>query len=253
MTLPLWGQLQKALDNSETIEEAIARVVAEHNSEPEAHMNAGESLETHKTAEVLDHPANSIVGDKLDTTGYIYHLSLLDYATWGSVGLSATAQGVMMTGGYGAGNASTIRQGYGFSSIKEYFAIARIQNVGTNLSTKRFLFGVSADEPEWGEPFLGFALDGETLYIRAVGTDDDFNVAVSGASAPWWGKLAIHLNASNMSVDFYRNGALVYSRPISEELEANINDGYLYNIGCALWRTNSGSVQMTVRELYFAT
>lgn len=64
MVLPLWGQLQKSLEDNETIEQAIERKIREHNDEPEAHLGEGRSLEEHKKAEVLDHPAFSVVTDK---------------------------------------------------------------------------------------------------------------------------------------------------------------------------------------------
>lgn len=64
MALPLWSELQKSQDDPETIEEAIARVVAEHTADPEAHLASGESLESHKTELVIDHPAGSVLADK---------------------------------------------------------------------------------------------------------------------------------------------------------------------------------------------
>jgi hypothetical protein len=64
MSLPLWGQLEKAQDDSETIEEAIIRLIGEHEADPEAHLGDGESLELHKSESVIDHPQGSILGDK---------------------------------------------------------------------------------------------------------------------------------------------------------------------------------------------
>lgn len=64
MTLPLWGQLQKSTDDAETIEEAIARIVALHEEEPTAHLGEGESLSEHKHQSTIDHPAGSVVADK---------------------------------------------------------------------------------------------------------------------------------------------------------------------------------------------
>lgn len=71
MTLPLWGMMQKAQDDPETIEQAIARMIAEHEADPEAHLGEGESLSMHKHEEVIDHPAFSIVGDKFSNTDII--------------------------------------------------------------------------------------------------------------------------------------------------------------------------------------
>lgn len=64
MTLPLWGQLQKAQDDAETIEQAIVRLIGEHEADPEAHLGDGESLQMHKAEDIIDHPPGSILPDK---------------------------------------------------------------------------------------------------------------------------------------------------------------------------------------------
>lgn len=64
MTLPLWGTLEKAQDDPTTIDEAIQTAITEHEADPTAHQGEGESLEAHKSEEVIDHPAQSIVVDK---------------------------------------------------------------------------------------------------------------------------------------------------------------------------------------------
>lgn len=70
MTLPFWGQLEKAQDDDETIEEAIVRLIVGHEEDPTAHLGDGESLQSHKSEEVIDHPAGSIVSDKLSFYDY---------------------------------------------------------------------------------------------------------------------------------------------------------------------------------------
>jgi len=37
MSIPTWGMLEKSQVDSETIEEAIARLIDEHNEDEEAH------------------------------------------------------------------------------------------------------------------------------------------------------------------------------------------------------------------------
>lgn len=74
MALPNWQQLQKNIDDPETIEQAIIRLVNSHEEDPEAHLGVGESLEQHKTQSVIDHPAQSIVPDKISGKGiYLYY------------------------------------------------------------------------------------------------------------------------------------------------------------------------------------
>lgn len=66
----VWFNLPKAQDDPETIEEAIQRIVAEHNSAPEAHTGLGEALDVHRKNGILDHPAQSVVGDKTPFSEY---------------------------------------------------------------------------------------------------------------------------------------------------------------------------------------
>jgi hypothetical protein len=58
--------LAKSQTDNETIEEAIARIVAEHESDEEAHLGVGDSLQSHKASEIIDHLASSIIADKLE-------------------------------------------------------------------------------------------------------------------------------------------------------------------------------------------
>jgi hypothetical protein len=60
-----WGQLAKSQTDPEKIEEAIQRLINEHNADPEAHLVEGGSLKSHKMAEVIDHLVESIVADKI--------------------------------------------------------------------------------------------------------------------------------------------------------------------------------------------
>jgi len=69
MAEPTWGQLKKAQDDNQTIDEAIAAAIAAHETDPDAHTGAGESLETHKSQEVIDHLAGSVVTDKIKDHG----------------------------------------------------------------------------------------------------------------------------------------------------------------------------------------
>lgn len=64
MSIETWGQMDKSQIDSEKVEEAIARLISAHETDPTAHMGVGEAIEAHRTAEILDHKAGSIVADK---------------------------------------------------------------------------------------------------------------------------------------------------------------------------------------------
>lgn len=65
MSTDTWGLLPKNQEDNEKIEEAISRLIAEHEADPEAHTGENESLEAHRASEILDHLKNSVVDDKI--------------------------------------------------------------------------------------------------------------------------------------------------------------------------------------------
>jgi hypothetical protein len=67
-----WGQLAKSQTDPEKIEEAIQRLINEHNADPEAHLVEGGSLKSHKMAEVIDHIARSILAEKLHQSAQVF-------------------------------------------------------------------------------------------------------------------------------------------------------------------------------------
>lgn len=88
MTDPVWGLLPKSQTDAETIEQAIARLIAEHESDSGAHTGSGESLETHKSQEIVDHPAGSILVDKETFTEVVtrYAFESIDNWSFGDTG-----------------------------------------------------------------------------------------------------------------------------------------------------------------------
>lgn len=60
-----WEQLPKTVVDPTTIEEAIDSAIATHAEDAEAHMATGQAIENHRENEVIDHPAESVVNDKL--------------------------------------------------------------------------------------------------------------------------------------------------------------------------------------------
>src|SRR4030042_340129 len=65
-----WGAIPKAQDDNQLIDEAIAAAISNHEADSEAHLGAGESLETHRAQDVIDHPAESIVSDKYNNLSF---------------------------------------------------------------------------------------------------------------------------------------------------------------------------------------
>lgn len=72
-----WGSLPKAQDDAQTINEAITAAISVHESDPTAHLGAGESLEQHKINGIIDHPASSIVPDKFSISQTFLFLNVI--------------------------------------------------------------------------------------------------------------------------------------------------------------------------------
>src|SRR3989304_6485351 len=86
MSVETWGQLDKSQSDSEKVEGAIARLIAEHEADPDSHLGSGESLEAHRASEVMDHMAGSVLADKLSFTEIIYDVPFETLASWYTTG-----------------------------------------------------------------------------------------------------------------------------------------------------------------------
>lgn len=81
-----WGALVKSQIDSETIEEAISRLIAEHESSPTAHAGDGESLAVHRETSILDHPQASVLADKIADTEFVASTSFDSVDGWSILG-----------------------------------------------------------------------------------------------------------------------------------------------------------------------
>lgn len=61
----VWENIPKSQADPTTIQEAIASTVAVHNADTIAHMADLQSIEQHRTNSIVDHPAQSILNDKI--------------------------------------------------------------------------------------------------------------------------------------------------------------------------------------------
>ena len=84
--LRTWGDLPKNQIDDQLITEAISEAITAHEQDPTAHLGAGESIDMHRTNEILDHPAQSIVPDKLSPVNPTYQTNFENTASWQILG-----------------------------------------------------------------------------------------------------------------------------------------------------------------------
>jgi hypothetical protein len=64
--MDIWGDLPESQISARQILTAIADLIQAHNDDLDAHLEAGQSLQSHKASDIIDHLARSVVRDKLD-------------------------------------------------------------------------------------------------------------------------------------------------------------------------------------------
>jgi hypothetical protein len=80
-TTVVWGNLYKSQISAEKIEEAILRMIQDHEDDPDAHLEEGESLYSHKASEIIDHIIQSIVSDKIKD-GEVWERHRHSFSAW---------------------------------------------------------------------------------------------------------------------------------------------------------------------------
>lgn len=63
-----WGDLPESQISNRLITQAISDAISAHEADPEAHLGVGESLEAHKSNDIIDHPPGSVLADKWSMT-----------------------------------------------------------------------------------------------------------------------------------------------------------------------------------------
>lgn len=110
MTTFTWGELAKSQIDAETIEECIDRKISEHEEAPTSHLGTGESIDQHRTNDILDHKAGAVLADKKSMTEFSIQDDFRIISQWDSIGdlsiLNWPALGLYVE--YGAVNKSEI-------------------------------------------------------------------------------------------------------------------------------------------------
>ena len=214
MSVETWGQLDKSQSDSEKVEGAIARLIAEHEADPDSHLGSGESLEAHRAFEVIDHKAGSVLLDKMSFTEIIYDVPFETLASWyttGEVNLVALGCVALHVETYDIQDSllqsSFLLQPGGFDYTKDLL----IQFVGWQTDPENsYFWAVFGQNPTEGN-FNGFGfyvLGGVVKGVWGKGVDpvftDDLNIDVSVAHV-----FRLFYDAIVPEVRFYVDGVLV--------------------------------------------
>ena len=259
MVLPNWGQLQKAQDDSETIEEAIARFVDEHNDEPQSHLSDGQSLHNHSHENVIDHPAFSVPQEKLSLTDSAIDYIFTNGSAWDTDGtFSDTDQSVaaysllvddddpgraiLYTSDFIGQSPDITGVDYSFSQLLSNF------NQLNSVLDILFGWGFSDDLGEGITDGLYFRYsDDELTGEYKFGSTTLTTAALAVSSSVLSGAFAIYVDYVAESVSFYYNDTLVGTLDVSD-LSLSF-DSYFVSNGIDPNPTDPSSSRSNLRRL----
>lgn len=226
MSLPLWGQLEYAQDNPETIEEAIARMIVEHEEDPTAHLGDGESLAMHKSESVIDHPQGSILGDKYTNQEFsitpTFESTDRGYTISGA-GLSFSIAGVRMETS-GTINTTRVLRASGqyspayFDGVKATTFQFTAKLVDTTAYTAYGLAGTNGIlevGPGIGFKFIDNALYACEVYVDGGGDPQEVTSAITGITLTNSNIYRVQLDTDG-TLYFFVNGVQKASWAITE-------------------------------------
>lgn len=225
-----WGPLPKASDDPTTIDEAIAIALQAHNDDPDAHLGTGQSLQSHRVNEIIDHLALSIVNDKIangeinqsklsatELQAYITFESLDGWTHWGG---SATPQILglaLSTGSTINTEAFLVSEPLGVGDINSYdkdtyFQSAIKLNSNSNVRVYFMTGGYANDNTDSG---FGFKIVDNVLsaiVVKSVsGTRTEYLTTISGITLTNLNIYKAYFDVVEGNIYFYVNGALVHT------------------------------------------
>lgn len=217
-TISVWGLLPKSAIDATTIEDRINELIAVHEASATAHLGAGESLESHKSADIIDHPAGSLLADKSTRSEYVFYTEFENSARFIVVGSPTFFWPGFVINGPGANFAG------------RYEVAVDGQDNGLNLKfTKDFLVEISTYillpgdgtiKLRFGYPPAGDTVDGVGItiingtfkcYVATEGGTNYSDFTWEGFTDDKYYKFTIQYVDSENKVYFYANGLLLGS------------------------------------------
>lgn len=215
----VWGLMPKSQVDPETVEEAINRLIAEHEADPQAHIGVGESLETHRTLDILDHPQGSVLADKATNRELVWTDNFTNENVWYNYGPYQYWKG----GGVDLNqeNSAVASEIYG-SPLEGNFPMWDDQDFMTQFTlllgrdgpTSRFIVGSvnSISHAVGSQPTTGLYFECINNTIKGVFRKPNTTpLYTDGVSCPNWEFMVLRVlyNATDKTASFYINGTLL--------------------------------------------
>lgn len=230
MPAETWGMMEKSAVDNEKIEEAIARLITAHEADSEAHLGAGESLQSHKSEDVIDHPAQSLVPDKISNSWVRFFTdfaSVDSFFTWGYA--SGSFPGCTLTVVTGEQSISYLESymsiWYGHSFFSSSCILDFMSMLGSADDTVRYNIGFhqgTAGGGTWnGGNGVYFLWENGKLYARAKSSTQTIDVEIVGATVGVLHAYRIFFDSTDDLIHFFIDGIEVAALAIPTSFTTN--------------------------------
>jgi len=262
----IWGDLPKSQIDPSTVDEEIDLKIATHEADPDAHLEVGESLQSHKASEIIDHLARSIVTDKLiegcvtpietsyDTIVIRPTFESLD--SWLVVKNGVDSDVLISPGqcqiicGAGAGNKTFIAiEGFidplAFDDHAWFVLYLSLEPL---IDIADACFGMGDYDPFDTNDFFGFFFDQSAvkLYARITIDSTIHDVEIVGADLTGYHSYRAEMLEGAAVFNFYIDTILV---SIIDSYEMDIDSVYHFSIGVMASDSYSGGAQLIFSNL----
>lgn len=247
-----WGLVPKSQIDPETIEEAIIRLIGEHETDPIAHTGDNESLEAHRAEGILDHRAGSVLADKWTMTEFSISEDFRTFSHWDTVGDVSNSDWptLYLAFDYGTTNKSEIYKNiqlpapYLSTDFDQMFQVTVMFDSSNNNFHSWIGVGLEDELPADG---YGFIINNGVLKacVSYSGTRTFSGTLSLDLNAPHIYRA--QLNAFTQEIEFYIDGSLV----ATIDAPATSWDSDLGpRIGVRVVSSNDGI--MKIADLFFA-
>jgi hypothetical protein len=217
MSIETWGEMAKSQIDPTKIEERMTEMIAEHEADPEAHLGEGESLESHRANEVIDHPAGSVPVDKFSFARIIKTwFESIDGWTDYSDGSGSATPGLgslFLTTGGTSGSQACIKVNpgvfVGFNMSKAFYWRTTLEFSDTTNFTAVWGAGYLIDLADYNG--FGFKYESGTLVAYMGDYDNLATETISGIDLTETHVYEIRYTVDPQKVEFYIDGDLVAS------------------------------------------
>lgn len=246
MSIFTWGAQPKSQVDPETIEEAITRIVAQHEHDPTSHLGENESIEAHRTSEVIDHLASSVYDDKLAYDRNTYDI------VFSNLALFDKSAGVENNGLFNAylysANSSSSQWIYGFEgdmNVASFWSYEKNPRFMTKIMVTNITSQIGYILVGYRDEYLGYGFKIANnklygMYYKLDHSEHTLELLTLASATPY--KLECRVKSLTL-IEFYVNNALAGS--ISNAVLTS-SVSYGLNLPWIDWK----STTTTARELF---